>query len=130
MSRIHLSNHPNLPVSDNIMIPISNGRFKRISISEIAYVEAARDNCIIYMHDSKKYILVCPLADFLQQISPCSILRVHRSFAVNINYIDETTYGMIFLANGMEVRIGNYYRSSLYEIFPIKGLRSRKKPEI
>ncbi len=129
MNSIHLSNCPYLPCSDNIMIPISNGRFKRISVSEIAYIEASRDNCIINMHDGKKYILVCPMSDFLEQISPCPILRIHRSFAVNINFIDETTYGMVYLVNGMEVRIGNNYRNSLYEIFPIKGLRTRNKPE-
>lgn len=78
MNSIHLSNCPYLPCSDNIMIPISNGRFKRISVSEIAYIEASRDNCIINMHDGKKYILVCPMSDFLEQISPCPILRIHR----------------------------------------------------
>ena len=34
---------------------------KRITVSDIAYIEAMKDNCIIHMIDGKRYTQSCPM---------------------------------------------------------------------
>ena len=90
---------------------------KRISVSEIAYIEAMKDNCIIHMVDGKRYTQSCPMGDIEPELNPNMFKRIHRSFIVNISYIDMYYYGHVVLENGMEVHIGDKYREDLKSSF-------------
>lgn len=79
---------------------------KRITVSDIAYIEAMKDNCIIHMVDGKRYTQSCPMGDIEPELNPNIFKRIHRSFIVNIRYIDMYYYGHVVLENGMEVHIG------------------------
>ena len=80
---------------------------KRITVSDIAYIEAMKDNCIIHMVDGKRYTQSCPMGDIEPELNPNMFKRIHRSFIVNISYIDMYYYGHVVLENGMEVHIGD-----------------------
>ena len=79
---------------------------KRITVSDIAYIEAMRDSCIIHMVDGKRHTQSCPMGDIEPELNPNMFKRIHRSFIVNISYIDMYYYGYVVLENGMEVHIG------------------------
>lgn len=100
---------------------------KRITISEIAYIEAMKDNCVIHMIDGKCYTLSCPMGDIEPELAPNMFKRIHRSFIVNISYIDMYYYGYVVLENGMEVHIGDKYREELKSSFHFWGSRNRNK---
>lgn len=53
--------------------------------------------------------------------------HIHRSFIVNISYIDMYYYGYVVLENGMEVHIGDKYREELKSSFHFWGSRNRNK---
>ena len=74
---------------------------KRITVSDIAYIEAMKDNCIIHMVDGKRYTQSCPMGDIEPELNPQMFMRIHRSFIVNIRYIDMYYYGHVVLENGM-----------------------------
>ena len=80
---------------------------KRITVSDIAYIEAMKDNCVIHMIDGKCYTQSCPMGDIEPELNPNMFKRIHRSFIVNISYIDIYYYGHVVLENGMEVHIGD-----------------------
>jgi len=86
---------------------------KRITVSDIAYIEAMKDNCVIHMIDGKCYTQSCPMGDIEPELNPNMFKRIHRSFIVNIRYIDMYYYGHVVLENGMEVHIGDKYRDAL-----------------
>ena len=73
---------------------------KRITVSDIAYIEAMKDNCIIHMVDCKRYTQSCPMGDIEPELNPNMFKRIHRSFIVNIRYIDMYYYGHVVLENG------------------------------
>ncbi len=75
--------------------------------ADIAYIEAMKDNCIIHMVDGKRYTQSCPMGDIEPELNPDMFKRIHRSFIVNISYIDMYYYGHVVLENGMEVHIGD-----------------------
>jgi len=87
---------------------------KRITVSDIAYIEAMKDNCIIHMVDGKRYTQSCPMGDIEPELNPNMFKRIHRSFIVNIR-------------NGMEVHIGDKYRETLKSSFHFWGSRNRNK---
>ena len=94
---------------------------KRITVSDIAYIEAMKDNCIIHMIDGKRYTQSCPMGDIEPELNPQMFKRIHRSFIVNIRYIDMYYYGHVVLENGMEVHIGDKYRDALKSSFHFWG---------
>ena len=100
---------------------------KRITVSDIAYIEAMKDNCIIHMVDGKHYTQSCPMGDIEPELNPNMFKRIHRSFIVNIRYIDMYYYGHVVLVNGMEVHIGDKYREALKSSFHFWGSRNRNK---
>ena len=67
--------------------------------------EVLKDNCIIHMVDGKRYTQSCPMGDIEPELNPNIFKRIHRSFIVNISYIDMYYYGHVVLENGMEVHI-------------------------
>ena len=48
---------------------------------------------------------------------------------INFNYIDEVTYGQIFLDNGMEISLGESYREHFFCLIPVIGRRKRNKKD-
>ena len=100
---------------------------KRITVSDIAYIEAMRDSCIIHMVDGKRHTQSCPMGDIEPELNPNMFKRIHRSFIVNISYIDMYYYGYVVLENGMEVHIGDKYREELKSSFHFWGSRNRNK---
>ena len=50
--------------------------------------ECLKDNCIIHMVDGKRYTQSCPMGDIEPELNPNMFKRIHRSFIVNIRYID------------------------------------------
>ena len=66
---------------------------KRITVSDIAYIEAMKDNCIIHMVDGKRYTQSCPMGGIEPELNPNMFKRIHHSFIVNIRYIDMYYYG-------------------------------------
>ena len=66
---------------------------KRITVSDIAYIEAMKDNCIIHMVDGKRYTQSCPMGGIEPELNPNMFKRIHHSFIVTIRYIDMYYYG-------------------------------------
>ena len=53
---------------------------KRITVSDIAYIEAMKDNCIIHMVDGKRYTQSCPMDDIEPELNLIvleSIMNLH-----------------------------------------------------
>ena len=71
---------------------------KRITVSDIAYIEAMKDNCIIHMVDGKRHTQSCPMGDIEPELAPNMFKRIHRSFIVNITLATSTCtiMGMLF----------------------------------
>ena len=100
---------------------------KRITVSDIAYIEAMKDNCIIHMVDGKRYTQSCPMGDIEPELNPQMFMRIHRSFIVNIRYINMYYYGHVVLGNGMEVHIGDKYREELKILISLLGFEKPKQ---
>lgn len=69
----------------------------KVNINDILYIEAERNYCKIYCKE-KEYLLVATLKDLEEKLTVNNLLRIHRSFIVNLCHIDEIANNYVVIA--------------------------------
>ena len=94
-----------------------NHKFVKIRINEIQWIKSEGNYLELHCRDSKKYLIRSTFNTFLKNVSLKTLLQVHRSYAVNIDYVDSIQNDEIII-NNEAIPIGSIYRDNL-----IKRLR-------
>lgn len=95
-----------------------NYRFVKFKLSEILFAEA--DNNYVNIHTpSQKFSLRLSLADLLERLQLPRLIRVHRSFAVNLDAISSFDDQLITIGQH-EIPIGRNYRQDFMERFNLR----------
>jgi DNA-binding LytR/AlgR family response regulator len=76
-----------LVLDDRIFVK-QNDLMCKILISDILYLEADRNYCQVYTKD-KNYLLVNTLRNMEDKLPAETFQRIHRSFIVNLNFVNE-----------------------------------------
>jgi len=74
-------------LSDCIFVR-SHDKMVKVCINNILYIEAKRNYCKIHCKD-KEHLLVTTLKYLEEKLTSNILMRIHRSFIVNLNHIDE-----------------------------------------
>ena len=69
---------------------------KRITVSDIAYIEAMKDNCVIHMIDGKCYTQSCPMGDIEPELNPNMFKRITVLSSSTLATSICTIMGMLF----------------------------------
>lgn len=94
------------------VITIKQGHDKmRLSMNEIIYLEALHDYTKIYT-ETKSYITIGALSNFLEQIPTDHFLRIHRSYAVAGNKITGIKKNEV-LCEKIALPIGKTYKQTI-----------------
>jgi DNA-binding LytR/AlgR family response regulator len=88
--------------------------YNKIEISSIAYVESDNVYLNIFLHSKEHYIIRAKLDDFLTEISDPDFVKVHRSYAVNMKYV-QSIDNYKTIVNGKEIPISKDYKNNLFE---------------
>lgn len=83
-------------LTDSIYVR-NHDKMVKIIIKDIYYIEAERNYCRIFSKD-KEYLLVMTLKDMSEKLPQGHFVRVHRSYIVNVEHIDEVTLSHIAVA--------------------------------
>lgn len=83
----------------------------RIKFNEIVYVEAYSHNCIIHTINQTYHIKKGIKEVFEKYIN--RLLKIHRSYYVNISHVLSYTSTEIILLNGLKIPIGKKYKSNI-----------------
>ena len=75
-----------LQIDDYVFVK-SNQQFVRVNLSEVLYLEADNTYTTLFT-TQKKYVLRLSLVQVLERISYVRFVRLHRSYAVNIDRVD------------------------------------------
>jgi DNA-binding LytR/AlgR family response regulator len=106
-----------LQFSDQIFIK-QNYRFVKFRLSEIQWIEA--DNNYVQIHTpAQKFTLRLSLADLLERLRFNRLVRVHRSYAVNIDEISSFDEQLIRIGN-REIPIGRNFRQEFMDQFNLR----------
>lgn len=82
------------PVSEDHFFVKVDGKIKRILNEEVLYVEGMKDYVKIYRKDKPSIITLISLKQ-MEQALPDTFMRVHRSFIVALNRVDEVEGNML-----------------------------------
>jgi DNA-binding LytR/AlgR family response regulator len=92
-----------------------SGKYFRIYLKEIEYIEAIKDYVNIVTHDNN-FIIHATMQYIYSKLNKTLFIRVHRSFIVNLNFIGEIKFPYIKLENNSKlIPIGKTYKNCLLE---------------
>ncbi|MCF6130061.1 response regulator [Flavobacterium sp. AS60] len=86
----------NFVLSDAIFVR-SHDKMVKVNIQDILYIEAERNYCKIHCKD-KEHLLVATLKDLEEKLLVNNLMRIHRSFIVNLFHIDEIANSHVVIA--------------------------------
>lgn len=102
-------------VSDKLMFVKSGGRLIKVDLSRLWFVEGLKDYITLWTEQGK--VVVHSTMKHVEEhlIQHHNFARVHKSYIVNLDYIDEVD-GNTIRIKGQSVMIGNTYRDEIYGI--------------
>jgi DNA-binding LytR/AlgR family response regulator len=93
--------------------------FRKIFFNELLYMESDANYVVLHLRSQKKVMVRSTLNDFAEQIDKKIFIRVHRSYSVNINMIEDIFPTEISVA-GIKIPVGRSYREELFKALGIK----------
>jgi DNA-binding LytR/AlgR family response regulator len=84
----------------------------KIKLHEIVYLEALK-NYTILVTEHKRHCVLSNLGELLQEEKFNSFIRIHKSFAVQKQYIEKKNSHEILLNNGVLIPIGRSYKETI-----------------
>jgi len=93
--------------------------FRKIFFNELLYLESDANYVTLHLKSHRKVMVRSTLNDFIEQLNQKVFIRVHRSYSVNINKIEDIFPTEITI-QGVKVPIGKSYREELFKALGIK----------
>lgn len=118
---------PHLSHDDGHVFIYKGNGYKKVALRDIAYLEARRNYCEVYLANGHSLSLSMPMNEVHEYLPPRLFKRVHRSFVVNLEHVDTYIGGRVVLKDGKEISIGREYRTKVQEEFILIGSRKRVK---
>lgn len=84
----------------------------KVKLHEILYLEALKDYTLI-ITDKKRHCVLSSIGNLLKEHHFQSFIRIHRSFAVQKQYIEKKLVNDVLLNNGVSIPIGRSYKDNL-----------------
>jgi len=84
----------------------------KVKMHEILYLEALK-NYTILVTESKRHCVLTNLGEILQNDKFNSFIRIHKSFAVQKQYIQKISTQEIELNNGTYIPVGRIYKDNI-----------------
>jgi DNA-binding LytR/AlgR family response regulator len=94
-----------------------NYRFVKLKMEDLVYVEADRNHSYLVMKQ-QKFIVRMPLVEVIDRLSSDTLVRIHRSFAINTQFVDEFNDSEI-LVNGKSFPLTTAYRDDFFKKFNV-----------
>lgn len=97
-------------ISDAIFIK-NKHLFHKIKFEEIVYIQSQHVYIEIYTKNGSKHLLRNSLGEFINKL-PKNFFRTHRSFAINLNFLDAIN-SLVVIVNNQTVPISKTHREAL-----------------
>jgi len=118
---IGVSNYKSRKVQDTgrkqkeYIIVKDHGFQRKVKISEILYLSADHIYVTVNLVSKKRYLVRDSFTHFLDTLPP-NFLRVHKSYAVNLDYVEAVNATTLIVAE-QELPIGRTYKEKLLQSF-------------
>lgn len=93
--------------------------FRKIFFNELLYLESDANYVILHLKSQKRVMIRSTLNDFIEQLDQKTFIRIHRSYSVNINQVDDIFPTEVSI-EGIKIPVGKSYREDLFRALGIK----------
>ncbi len=94
----------------------------KVSISDIHYIEGMSEYLKVHLRSNARPIITLLSMKKMEETLPASFMRIHRSYIVNLNDIQEVTKNRIFLDKDTDLPIGDMYKEAFQRFLDTKFL--------
>ena len=106
---------PALHADDDTLFVKSDYRVVRIGISQIRYVEAMSEYLRIYLDGEPKPVITLLSMKKIEERLPAHFMRIHRSYIVNLQKVQEVNKNRVILDADTLLPIGDMYREAFQQ---------------
>lgn len=105
------------PLADNMVVKdslfIKKGHlFYKIKIKDILFVKADGNYLAVYVNNNNKFLIRSTIKGFMQFLHPFNFFQTHKSYIINIEYIDVVSYTFIKIQQH-EIPLSKYNKDDL-----------------
>jgi DNA-binding LytR/AlgR family response regulator len=93
--------------------------FRKIFFSELLYLESDANYVTLHLKSQKKVMVRSTLNDFIEQLDQKTFVRIHRSYSVNIDLVDDIFPTEVSIED-IKIPIGKSYREELFKALGIE----------
>ena len=97
-------------------------RIVKVSISDIRYVEAMSEYLKVYLQGEAKPIVTLLSMKKMEERLPENFMRIHRSYIVNLNMIQEVNKNRVIMDADTYLPIGDMYKDTFQQYLDTKFL--------
>ena len=110
-------------VDDNDAIFLkTEHRIVRINVTNIRYIEGMSEYLKIYLKEGKPLVVLLSMKKMEERLSSTNFMRIHRSYIINLNEIQEVNKNRVILDQDTYLPIGDLYHDQLNRYIESKFL--------
>lgn len=106
-----------LSLQDFILVKSDHkGKYVRIALSEIIFVEAYRNYLTIFLRGDRKVLTLLSMKELVEKLPSQHFVRVHKTYMVGLEYLNMIDGGEVILHHTVvRVPIGSTFREAFFE---------------
>ena len=103
------------PSTDDTLFVKTDYKTIRIAIHDIRYVEGMSEYVKLYLEEQNKPIITLIAMKKLEERLPQNFMRIHRSYIINLNKIQEVNKNRVILDEQTYLPVGDNYKEEFNE---------------
>lgn len=114
----HFGTDARLLKEPSILLPISCKKTISVAWKDISHLEAISNYTMFYFNNGKKLLVSRTMKDFLAKLDAELFVRVHKSFAINLNYLiqfDVKEEMFVQLKDGKKISVSRRKKKAFLE---------------
>ncbi len=108
--------------NDDTIFLKTDYRIVKVAISDIRYIEAMSEYLKIYLNNGDKPIITLLSMKKMEERLPGNFMRIHRSYIVNLNMIQEVNKNRVIMDADTYLPIGDMYKEQFQKYVDTKFL--------
>ena len=97
-------------------------RIVKVSISDIRYIEAMSEYLKVYLESEAKPVITLLSMKKIEERLPDNFMRIHRSYIINLNLIQEVNKNRVIMDADTYLPIGDMYKEAFQKYIDTKFL--------
>ena len=110
------------PSNDDTLFLKTDYRIVKVSIADIRYVEAMSEYLKVWTESESKPIITLLSMKKMEERLPDCFMRIHRSYIINLNKIQEVNKNRVILDADTNLPIGDLYKEAFQAYLDTKFL--------